>query len=583
MMSEQLTDDLDIKASTVGHYPLVVSLIDDLGVTSVLDELLPKDPRSKVSDADCVTAMVMNILGGRIALYRMEQWIRQFPVDDIIGPHCHPTDFTDDRLAKTLDNLHEVGTDTILSAVVKRYMSRENRVREYSIHQDTTSIVLYGMYEGDVPEWAPTPNYGYSKDHRPDLKQLVFGLTMHGPTGIPLVGTMFDGNTSDKYANNFHIEAMAGLLPSEDEITFVADSKLVDPQTLGALLEQEMHFISLIPRTFRAREEALELLSREEEDLPELGRTPGRKKEDPDTLYRGRSYDLPFKVQKANQEEEMIPLRFLPIHSEALEAKFNTSFPKTLKKDKDSIARALSQINKEPFSCEKDAQKALSKLLKKGRYHKIHASIERYEAPGKRPRGRPKKDAQEPAPQVFFRVILDSCEEDNDAIERHRRSKTHLVLLTSHLNRDTHSDTDILTEYRYQHRIEGHTGFRWLKGPGKVNPIFLKSTQRISGLGLIMMLALMVRNYVQFTIRRELKEREQTIPYYDRKRKTARPTAEVIWELFSDLVLITLTWPDGRIIHQLQGKSDAQVRILDMLGLDIGVLTNRKKTLSDSS
>ena len=98
-MPGQGVADLDIHAKPLGHLPLVTALLDDLGVTEVLNEMLPKDPRSHVSDADCVVAMVLNILGGRIALYRMELWTRKLPVDLLIGPHCSPEDFSDARLA----------------------------------------------------------------------------------------------------------------------------------------------------------------------------------------------------------------------------------------------------------------------------------------------------------------------------------------------------------------------------------------------------------------------------------------------------------------------------------------------------
>jgi len=581
-MVEEL-DDLGIRAQPLGHLPLVTAILDDLGVTAVLDELLPKDPRSKVSDSDCVTAMVLNILGGRTALYRMEQWTKKLPVDVLIGPHCEPEDFTDSRLAKTLDHLFSAGTDTLLSSVVKLYLSREDRPKTYSIHQDTTSAKVFGAYENEAPEWSPTPRFGYSKDHRPDLKQIVFGLTLHGSLGLPMVSTMFDGNTSDKYMNGFHIESLAHLLPEEDEVTLVADSKLVDAALLGALLDQGMHFISLVPRTFGARAAAVELLAAEPDDLPELGRTPARKRSHPDTLYRGRSYDLPFMVRRpGSAEAEATQLRFLAIHSDALAAKFEASLPAKLDKERRHIEKRLRALNNKPFSCEKDAQKALDKLLTTGTLHILAGHVEGFDVPGKRPRGRPRVDAPPPEMERRYRLILDDCTQDADAIDKLRRSKSHLVLITDHMDRDSHSDADLLAEYRHQHLVEGTCGFRWLKGPTQLAPIFLKKPARIAGLGLVFILALMVRNYLQFTVRGKLSEEEGTLPYYDRKRSTDTPTAEVIWELFSDLVLLVLTTPGSGPVLRLQGFSKAQRRVLTMLGLDQAVLVGRNKSRAPS-
>ncbi len=578
-MTNPAVEDVEVEALPLGHLPIVAALVDDLGITDALDALLPKDPRSKVSDADCVMAMVMNILGGRTALYRMEQWTQRLPVDVLIGPHCTPEDFNDARLASTLDHLFTAGTDTVLAAIVKRYLTRENRVKTYSLHQDSTSISLFGAYEDEPPEWAPTPLFGFSKDHRPDLKQLVFGLTLHGSCGLPMVSTMFDGNTSDKFMNGFHIESLAGLLPDEDEVTLVADSKMVDAALLGALLDHGMHFISLVPRNFGARHAAVDRLCAETSEAPELGRTPGRRKSDPDTLYRGRSYTLPFMVQHpGSSEAQAVKLRFLAIHSEALAGKFTASLPAKLEKEFDAIHAAFKRANKKSFSCEADAEKQLTKLLAASSLHTLTGQVQAFEIPGKRSRGRPRSDAPPPTAQRKYRVVLDTCAVDDEAVEKLRRSKSHLVLITDHLDQDTHSDADILAEYRHQHLVEGSCGFRWLKGPAQVAPVFLKKPARIAALGLVFILALMVRNYLQFTVRKRLTDDEATLPYYDRKKQTDRPTAEVVWELFSDLVLVVLTVPGLQTIHRLQGLAEAQLRVLDMLELDKAVLTRRKKS-----
>lgn len=567
-------EDLDIEAVPLGHLPLITGVLDELGVTAVLNELLPKDPRCNVSDADCVVAMVLNILGGRTALYRMEQWTKKLPVDVLIGAHCSPKDFSDARLASTLDPVFEAGTDNVLSGVVKRYLSREDRVKKYSIHQDSTSVALYGAFENDAPNWAPQPLFGDSKDHRPDLKQLVFGLTLHGAVGLPLVATLFDGNTSDKFMNSFHIESLAALLPEEEEVTLVADSKLVDAQLIGTLLDQGMHFISPVPRTFGARAAALAMLETVTEELPELGRTPARRKADADTLYRGKSYDLDFLVRRPGCETaETTKLRFVAIHSAALAAKFEASLPAKLSKERVGITAAFSREKKRPFNCEIDADKALVKLLSSKTLHRTEGRVESFNVVRKRPWGRPRADATPPQTDTRYRLVLDTCEVDDDAVARLRRSKSHFVLITDHLDRTTHTDADILHEYRQQHLVEGHNGFRWLKGPTQIAPVFLKRTERISALGLVFMLALMVRNSLQFTVRRTLKDADATLPYYDRKRETATPTAEVIWALFSDLVLLVVTIPGTGEVRRLHGFDAHKKRVMHMLGIDIAALT----------
>ncbi len=80
-MTATFPEDLSVDALPLGHLPLGTARVDDLGITQVLDEPLPKAPRFEVSDADWVLAMVLSILGGRTALYRMEQGTHRLPVD----------------------------------------------------------------------------------------------------------------------------------------------------------------------------------------------------------------------------------------------------------------------------------------------------------------------------------------------------------------------------------------------------------------------------------------------------------------------------------------------------------------------
>ncbi len=65
----------EFSAIPVAHLPVLRALIDRLGIHDILDRSLPKHPLSRVSDADCVVAMMLNILCGRVALFRMDGWL----------------------------------------------------------------------------------------------------------------------------------------------------------------------------------------------------------------------------------------------------------------------------------------------------------------------------------------------------------------------------------------------------------------------------------------------------------------------------------------------------------------------------
>ena len=62
---------------------------------------------------------------------------------------------------------------------------------------DTTSFSLTGSYNVAVEEKDPVPTYGYSKEHRPDLKQMMMSLIQNGEGTIPILMEPLGGNTND--------------------------------------------------------------------------------------------------------------------------------------------------------------------------------------------------------------------------------------------------------------------------------------------------------------------------------------------------------------------------------------------------
>ena len=247
-------DDLEIRSLPVGHLPVIRACLDQLGVFAALDEHLPHHALAHASDAECLAVMVLNILSGRVALWRMDQRFEHVDLELLLGEGVQSSWFHDNRLGRAVDHIDEVGTDTLLSDIGLRYL-RGREAEPFSVHLDQTTLKLYGVYGTDQ---QTTPAHGFSMDHRPDLKQLVFGMSLHGAVGIPLTMGLHSGNTSDHVANRDHLSRLADLLPDPDEVTVVADCKLVDGETLGRLTGAGFHFVSLVPKTFGVREELID-------------------------------------------------------------------------------------------------------------------------------------------------------------------------------------------------------------------------------------------------------------------------------------------------------------------------------------
>lgn len=114
-----------------------------------------------------------------------------------MGAEVAAEHLNDDCLGRCLDKIAAYGVTKLYSEVAFE-IARENGILGQRLHLDSTSFVLHGRYDVDVPEEAPTPMYGYSKANRPDLKQVMLSLTQGGVANIPLWMEALDGNSSDK-------------------------------------------------------------------------------------------------------------------------------------------------------------------------------------------------------------------------------------------------------------------------------------------------------------------------------------------------------------------------------------------------
>jgi len=569
MLSDLVPPHHELHTAPIEHLPLVRAAIDRLGIPAVVHQLLPQKPGQHVSDAHCVVAMLLNLLSshGRIALYRIEDWLDARDPELLLGPGVFSHDFNDDRLAACLDHLFAVGYDDLLGRVVAHWLHAPDTPATFSLHQDTTSLLLQGAYNLEVPLEVPQPAHGFSKDHRPDLKQLIFGMSLQGGTGVPFAGMVFDGNTSDAFANRYHLDELAQRLPDPDQVTIVGDSKLVDGITLGELVAAGFHFVSLLPNNFALRQQLIEQVRGEV--LPELRRRAGRKKADPPGIWCGRSFTRGLAlIEPASGTRQVVSMRFLVVHSSRLAARFEAALPRRLKNDVDALNKAVRALSRRSFSCAADARKALAENAPVGKYHRVSFTVASVEKPQPYPgRGRPRKGQKRPV-KTIWTLQAAPIERQEAAVEAARHRASHFVLVSDHAVSEEWSDTRLLEEYRVQSEVEGYTGFRWLKGPGAISPMFLKKPERIAGLGLVFLWALMVRNVVQFWLRRALAERDETLPGRNRQ-QTAQPTTEAAWAHFQAVGLIQVVHSDGRIVaRHLTGLNPTARRILDLLGME---------------
>jgi len=96
---------------------------------------------------------------------------------------------------------------------------------------------------------------------------------------------------------------------------------------------------------------------------------------------------------------------------------------------------------------------------------------------------------------------------------------------------------ELLQAYKEQNGIERN--FSFLKDPLIVNDLFLKKPERIEALGAVLLMALMIWNLIEHTLRLHIKESGGTLPGWDNK-PTRRPTTFMMSTKFLGIQIVRI-------------------------------------------
>jgi transposase len=125
-------------------------------------------------------------------------------------------------------------------------------------HLDTTSFHVDGRYNSDEApdEQVVHLTQGYSRDHRPDLNQVMWALIVAHQAGIPLLLKPLSGNSSDgKVFGQVVSDHMAQLHTTYSPTSLVADSALYNADNLQKLADTRIKWITRVPATLTEAQE----------------------------------------------------------------------------------------------------------------------------------------------------------------------------------------------------------------------------------------------------------------------------------------------------------------------------------------
>jgi transposase len=511
--------------------------------------------------------LVLAILDGHHALYKVGKRLEERGMVALLQPGLTRAALNDYRLGHILDALFAANLNTLFSALALKALE-VYAIPTPWLHQDTTTIALYGAYE-DEPQMlgAPRPAYGHSKDGRDDLKQVLLSLGVSGDGGVPLRLGVRDGNRSDSVETPVAIEECLAL-GLEGMRGIVADSKAYSRRTLGVCLEHKVDLITLVPRTCAIRQ-ALETWGRQQPALPLLLEKPGRTKDEAPRRWHGQSVRRQVEVEYRDGRVAQETLRFVVVHSSQLAQQQTQAYSTAQAKEAAAITAHVKHVQARWFACEADAEAAIAEYEGWGpgrrgrrprswRYHAVRYCVVAETRRTRRARrGRPAK--MEPPPtEAGYRLVVEAA-----TLANQEEDHGWAVLATT-VPTETCADAEILEAYQEQN-MTVEPGFRWIKNPAAIAPVWLEKPERIAALAMLTVLGLLVYSVIQRQVRLYLHTHGQQIP--GNKGLTTTPTAAVVLALFTQVALVQIRI-DGQEVAQLSGVQPYHLLVCDALGLD---------------
>ncbi len=537
----------------VGLGVVVREFVQRMQFVETLNEMLPWDAKQcAVSPGQRILAVVMAFIEDRRALYLMPELYEDRDVELLLGAGVRAGQLNDKALGRALDKLWDADAKRVYSTICFRAVEAYE-VTIGRLHCDTTSISLEGAYEHQDGE-GPKIALGFSKDLRPDLLQFKLGATVTAE-GIPLAGDVFAGNETDQKWDLAALTWLEGWIgrAEREELLFVADSALVTNDNLGHLDQDGYRFVSRLPDSYAyataARAEAL------------FG--PADKWVDIGTLAPGKKASH-YQLREVSGAIEGRDYRLVVVQSSNLFALKRKTLTRQQEKEREAIERLGRKFARESFSCHEDAEAALAAQLGALglRFWTAQGDVEPVLLEPPRRRGRPAQDAVSHPPTTIFRVHVAPAKEDKEAFERECRWQSTFVLISNAAA--SYSAEGLFLAYRGQGQVE--SAFKWIKGPVRISPVFLKSATRIAAFGYVALMAYLVYALVQRAIRLALPDGEALAI---EGRKTDRPTAQAVFNVVRKAKVLHVKLPGYPIKRILLTPSAKIARILQILRVPV--------------
>lgn len=505
----------------LGAIPLLLPFFERLGLRQIVNRHI--GPTEAEHDPGLVVLILgINRLLAPRPMVHVEGWLDKTALPEILGVCADQ--FNDDRLARTLDllapHLEAVWQELVIAAILEFDLDLSQ------LCYDITSIAFTGDYDQ-----AELVRYGYSRDHRPDLKQVELAVNVTADSGVPVDYRVLAGNIADRTTPVENLTRLRQLLerlpqvdPSRPPVKplLISDRAMLTPESMAEYCRHEVSFLG----PYDAGEAGRQLLRGV--SAQELGENPLAYR--PQRAERDQSFQpnqgvlRPLEVEHPEPGQPPLQLQGLVVFSPG-KARLDAQLRETnLARLEAKLAGLAAKLNRRPYTKYETVEKRLKTVLN---HH---------------------------AARPFLAVSLEDQEgslfltwqRQEEAIAWAAELDGRYLLITNDFALDANT---MLTLSKRRDVPEKR--FSTVKGPLRVRPVYVHKQERVLGLVFCTLVALLVYALLELECKRASVPRSGT----------------ALFQEFASISVVVTRFPDGTVLRRQSDLEPKQTALLEALGL----------------
>jgi transposase len=377
------------------------------------------------------------------------------------------------------------------------------------IHYDITSLYFEGKYDTE-----DMITYGYSRDQKPDKKQINLSVNMTDKDPFPLRWEVLPGNTSDTSTVIANMEAMKKLFPAQ-KFVYIGDRAMMSGEIYKETLDHNYDLVAPLKDSVMTKKLLQEI---EVNDLHEKVLDPKSN----DVKYRLGEFTMPY-----NEDPNLPPLRVIVVWSKSKARANKRSREQKIQKKKRELSELKQKLNQPYYKKYSSIEKKIKKIMGK-----------------------------DPLNEGFSVVLtgedgaLELEVHEHEAVWDALVRQDGFYILATTLSRAEYTTLDIFNLYKRQYLVEN--GFETLKKEVAVRPIFVHQRERIIGLVNITLLALCIYSILKILL----------------ERQAITISVKRLFELLPLLVIFQFLLPNGILQFQVGPVAPEQLPYLKALGIE---------------